>query len=191
MLASGVKIQYAAELDTAIQRPNQLAVSYKSDIGGKAIWYNGATLTIYDPTHRVYASTAAPDSVDAMLTEVSEKKNLSIPLEGLDFSDPCKRAYGDIQRGKYVGINDVGGVPCDHLAFIQQNADWQLWIEHGRLPLPRKIVIIHENNPAQPQWAAVLSKWRFNAKLPASLFQPNIPKGATKASFMGAKENRR
>jgi hypothetical protein len=176
-------------LNTAIKRPNRLAISYKSDLGAKAIWYDGTTLTIYDPAHRVYASTVAPDSIDAMLTQVADEKNLSIPLEGFDFSNPCRRAYGNIQRGKYVGINDVGGVACDHLAFIQPNADWQLWIDHGETSLPRKIVITHKNVSSQPQWAAVFSKWRFNQKLPASLFQPRLPKGVTKVSFVGAQEN--
>jgi hypothetical protein len=189
VLSSGVKLQYAAEMDTAIRRPNRLAISYRGDLGAKAIWYDGTTLTIYDPAHRVYASTAAPDSIDAMLTQVADEKNLSIPLRGFDFSNPCKRAYGQIRRGKYVGINDVGGVACDHLAFIEPNADWQLWIDHGKRPLPRKIVIIHKNVPSQPQWAAVFSKWRFNRTLPASLFQPRIPKGVTRASFVGPKEN--
>jgi hypothetical protein len=189
VLRSGVKLQYAGEMDTAIRRPDRLAISYKSDLGAKAIWYDGTTLTIYDPAHRVYASTAAPDSIDAMLTEVADEKNLSIPLQGFDFSNPCRRAYGNIKRGKYVGINDVGGVACDHLAFVQPNADWQLWIERGKTRLPRKIVITHKNLPSQPQWEAVLSKWRFNRKLPASLFQPRIPQGVTKASFIATQGN--
>jgi len=189
VLASGVKLQYAAEMDTAIRRPDRLAINYKSDLGAKAIWYDGTTLTIYDPAHRVYASSAAPDSIDAMLTRVADEKNLSIPLEGFDFSNPCMRAYGNIRRGKYVGINDVGGIACDHFAFIQQNADWQLWIDHSKIPLPRKIVINHKNVPSQPQWAAVFSKWRLNQKLSASLFQPKIPKGVTETSFIGAHEN--
>ena len=189
VLRSSVKLQYAAEMDVAIRRPNRLAISYKGDLGAKALWYNGSTLTIYDPAHRVYASTAAPDSIDAMLTQVADEKHLSIPLAGFDFSNPCRRAYGDIQRGKYVGINDVGGIACDHLAFIQQDTDWQLWIDHNKTSLPRKIVITHKNIPSQPQWAAVFSKWRFNWKLPASLFQARIPRGVTKASFVGAQEN--
>jgi hypothetical protein len=189
VLSSGVKLQYAAEMDAAIRRPDRLAISYKGDLGAKSIWYDGSTLTIYDPAHGAYASTSAPDSIDAMLTKVADEKNLSIPLEGFDFSNPCRRAYGSIQRGKYVGINDVGGVACDHLAFVQQSADWQLWIDHSKKPLPRKIVITHKNVPAQPQWAAVFSKWRLNRKLPASLFQPRIPKDVTRASFVGAQEN--
>jgi hypothetical protein len=188
VLPSQVKLQYAAELDAAIKKPNRLAISYKSDLGAKAIWYNGKTLTVLDPAHRAYASVAAPDSIDVMLTQAAEEKNLSIPMEGFDFNNPCERIYRDVQRGKYVGVNDVGGVDCDHLAFSQQEADWQLWIDRGKKPLPRKIVINYKKLPSEPQWAAVLSNWHFNRKLPASLFQPKISKGMIKTSFIGEQE---
>jgi hypothetical protein len=188
VLPSGVKLQYAGEMDAAIKRPNRLSISYKSDLGAKASWYDGETVTILDPTHKVYASIPAPDSIDAMFTQVTDERKLSIPLEGFDLNNPCRRAYRDIQRGKYVGVNDVSGVDCDHLAFIQQDADWQLWIDHRKKPLPRKIVITYKNRPAQPQWTAVFSKWHFNRKLPASLFQPKIPKGVIETSFIGEQE---
>jgi hypothetical protein len=185
VLPSHVKLQYAAAMDVAIARPNHLAISYQSDLGAKAIWYDGRTLTVLDPAHRAYVNVPAPDTIDGMLVEASEHKNLSIPLEGFDFSQPCRRVYPLIQRAKYVGVNDVGGIACDHLAFIQQDVDWQLWIDHGKNPLPRKIVITYKKLPAEPQWAAVLSNWRFNRPLPTSLFQPKIPKGAIKTTFIG------
>ena len=47
MLPSGVKLQYAAAMDTVIKRPHHLAINYKSDLGAKMIWYDGTTLTIY------------------------------------------------------------------------------------------------------------------------------------------------
>ena len=188
VLPSHVKLQYAAELDAAIKRPNRLAIRYRSDLGAKDIWYDGKTLTIFDSDHGAYADTPAPDSTDAMLLQAAKETNLSIPLEGFDFDNPCKRVYGLIQRGKYVGLHDVGGVTCDHLAFIQPEADWQLWIDHGKTPLPRKIVITYKNLPSQPQWAATFSKWRFNRQLVASRFQPKIPKGVIKASFTGMQE---
>jgi hypothetical protein len=190
VLPSGVKIQYAAAMDTAIQRPDRLAVNYKSDLGAKALWYNGKTLTVYDFAHRVYGAMSTPDSIDDMFRQVAEEKNLSIPLEGLDFNDECDRAYRDLQRAKYIGLNDVDGVDCDHLGFIQQEADWQLWVNHSGAPLPRKIVITYKKLPSQPQWSAVFSKWRFNQTLPASLFEPRIPKGAIKATFVGKQEKK-
>ncbi|MBV8771838.1 MAG: DUF2092 domain-containing protein, partial [Deltaproteobacteria bacterium] len=55
----------------------------------------------------------------------------------------------------------------------------------------KKIVITYKKVPSQPQWSAVFSDWRFNQKLPASLFQPKIPKDVTKSSFIRATENQR
>ena len=66
--------------------------------------------------------------------------------------------------------------------------DWQLWIEHGKKPVPRKIVITYKKLPTQPQWAATFSDWRFDRALPASFFQPRIPKGAIRTDFIESKE---
>jgi hypothetical protein len=185
VLPSHVKLQYSVAMDAAIKQPNRLAISYQSDLGAKAIWYNGTTLTVLDPAHRAYVTVPAPHTTDAMLVEAAQHKNLSIPLEGFDFDNPCKQVIPQIKRGKYVGVNDVGGIDCDHLAFIQPQADWQLWVDHGKPALPRKVVITYKNLPAEPQWAAVFSKWRFNRPLPGSLFEPKIPKGAIKTTFIG------
>jgi hypothetical protein len=187
VLPSLVKLQYAAAMDVALERPNRLAISYQSDLGAKRIWYNGKTLTIFDSPHMAYASVAAPDSIDAMLAHVAEEKNLSIPLKGFDVSNPCEPVYKAVLRSKYVGLNDVAGVDCDHLAFIQKDADWQLWIKHGKEPLPRKIVITYKNLPTQPQWEAVLSDWRFDRRLPPAFFEPRIPTRAIKTNFVELK----
>ena len=178
-------------MDTAIQRPDHLAIDYKSDLGAKTLWYNGKTLTIYDPAHRVYGSMSAAASIDAMFKQVADEKNLSIPAEGLDFNNECGRAYRDIKRGKFIGINDVDGRDCVHLGFIQQDADWQLWVDHSGKPLPRKIVITDKKLPSQPQWSAIFSNWRFNQQLSSSLFQPKIPKGVIKDSYVGEQEKKK
>ncbi len=188
VLPSLVKLQYSAALEAALERPSRLAISYQSDLGAKHIWYNGKTLTILDPPHMAYASIAVPDTIDAMLLQVANEKNLSIPLKGVDVSNPCAAVYKEVLRSKYVGLNDAAGVDCDHLAFIQEDVDWQLWVDHKGKPLPRKIVITYKKLPTQPQWEAVFSDWRFDRRLPASFFEPRIPKRAIKTEFIESKE---
>lgn len=189
VLPSLVKLQYAAAMDVALERPNRLAIKFDSDLGAKRLWYDGGTLTIYDLPHNAYGTIAAPDTVDAMLTQVAEQKNLTIPLAGFDYSNPCKRVRGEVLHSKYIGLNDAAGVECDHLAFIQPEADWQLWVEHGKQALPRKIVITYKRLPAQPQWEAIFSNWRFNQPLAPSMFEPKIHAGAIKADFVGLKKD--
>lgn len=147
VLPSYVKLQYAGAMDVAVEWPDHPAISSKSYLGAEAIWYNGETLTLFDPAHDVYTSLSVQGSLDEMLVKVAKRNNLSMPLAPLDFNDPCGNAYSHIQHGKYVGLNDVSGVTCDHLAFTQADLDWQIWIAHSGKPLPEKIVIIYKEIP--------------------------------------------
>jgi len=187
VLPSLVKLQYAAAMDVAIERPNRLAINYESDLGAKRLWYDGKTLTILDAPHMVYARVDAPDSIDAMLKWVNETKNVTIPLSGFAYSDPCGRFREQIQRSKYIGLNDVGGIDCDHLGFIGEEADWQLWIDHKGKPVARKMVITYKKLPTEPQWAAVFSDWRFDQAFAPKVFEAKIPTGAIKADFVELK----
>ena len=76
MLPSNVKLQFAAAANYAVQRPDQLAVEFHSDLGGKEIWYDGTTVTIFDPPHMVYASTEVPASIDGMMEQLEEAHNI-------------------------------------------------------------------------------------------------------------------
>ena len=90
VLPSNVKLQFAAAADYAVQRPDQLAVEFHSDLGGKEIWYSGTNVTIFDPPHMVYATAEVPDSIDGMMERLEEIHNLSIPLGDLAYSHPCE-----------------------------------------------------------------------------------------------------
>jgi len=70
VLPSGQKLQYAASEDVALQRPGRLYVEWSSDLGDRQFWYDGKTVTLYDPATPFYAKEAAPADIDAMLQQV-------------------------------------------------------------------------------------------------------------------------
>jgi hypothetical protein len=67
VLPTAVKVQFAGAMDFALQRPGELAVDYRSDLGAKQLWYQDGELTIFDPPHMVYATATMPPSIDGML----------------------------------------------------------------------------------------------------------------------------
>ena len=188
VLPSNVKLQFAAAADYAVQRPDQLVVDFQSDLGAKKIWYSGDRITIFDPPHMVYASTEVPDSIDGMMEQLESVNNLSIPLADLAYSHPCDMFRKGIVYSAYVGVNDVNGEDCDHLAFARKNVDWQIWLQHTGKHLVRKIVINYRTAPGSPEYAGVLSDWKFPASIPASTFQPVLPKDAKRIDFRKLKE---
>ena len=58
----------------------------------------------------------------------------------------------------------MGGADTDHYAFRQGDVDWQIWIERGERPLPRKLVITTREEVGQPQYSAELT-WNLNPQV--------------------------
>ena len=189
VLPPAVKVQYAAEMNFALQRPDELVVDYHSDLGGKQLWYQNDTLTIFDEPHEMYASTKVPSSIDTMLDQVEQTEHLTLPLSNLAYSDPCMRIRKQIIFGSYIGLNDVNGVDCDHVAFSSRNIDLQLWLDRSGKPVPRKIVINYRTEPGSPEYIAVLSDWKFPKEISGSHFAPQLPKDAKRIEFLKVKES--
>src|SRR5215469_7308846 len=76
VLPGAVKVQYGGAMDYAVQRPGELAIVYRSDLGGKDLWYGNGSLTLFDPKF-MYATVAVPSTIDAMLDQVAEKQGLT------------------------------------------------------------------------------------------------------------------
>jgi hypothetical protein len=103
-------------------------------------------------------------------------------MEDLIVSDPYLNAISTNTSGMYAGQVTVLGVPCEHLAFSRGNNDWQIWIEQGAVPVPKKIVITYKDEEGSPQYTAIFSNWDFQTKLPDFLFSFEPPAGASKIS---------
>ena len=191
VLPHDVKVQFAGAMDFALQRPDELMVNYHSDLGSKMLWYQHDTLTILDPSHGVYSTVSVPGSIDGMLDQVAKVHDLTIPLSDLAFSDPCRNLRKEIIFGGYIGINDVNGVDCDHLAFSSSTEDFQLWLERSGKPIPLRVVINYRTAPGSPEYIATLSDWKFPAEIQSDRFQSSIPKDVKRIEFLNLKEFQR
>lgn len=190
VLPPDVKVQFAGAMDYAVQRPDELAIEFQSDLGAKRLWYSGGNLTILDLPHMVYSSVAVPDTIDGMLTKVAEDHNVTIPLGDFAASDPCLLIHQKATYGGYIGINDVDGVDCDHIALSSPKEDFQLWLDRSGKPIPRKVVINYRSDPGSPEYIAVLSDWKFPKTIPASHFRANLPKQAKRIEILKVGESK-
>ena len=76
-----------------------------------------------------------------MLDKLVTQLNFSPPLvDSLDH-DPYRSIRGNVQYGFYLGLNDVNGRSCHTLAFVEEDIDWQIWIDTGPQLTPCKLVI--------------------------------------------------
>jgi hypothetical protein len=184
LLPSDQKLQFAAYEEVSVERPDRVFAEYLSDLGNKRFWYDGKTVTLLEEGNNFYASVKAGPTIDKTLDELMKEYGFSPPLSDFLYSDPYTVLINNVEAGFYVGLGDVNGARCHHLAFVEKYIDWQIWIEDGKQKLPRKLVITYKTMPRSPQYIAVLSDWNFTKSFPDSLFRAQLPAKAVKVEFL-------
>jgi hypothetical protein len=162
----------------AVQRPNRLAADATGDTLNRAAWYDGRTVTVLDKDHNVYATIEAPGTIDATFDKLADEYGLELPLADFLFADPYAVLMEGVTYGRYLGLHQAAGVACHHLAFSQDTIEWQIWIDAGDKPLPRKLVISYVREPGEPQYSAVIRRWNLESAVPEGLFTFEAPEGA-------------
>jgi hypothetical protein len=184
LLPSDQKLQFAAYEEISVERPNRIFTEYLSDISSKRFWYNGKTMTLLDGNNNSYATVKAAPTIDKTLDDLMKEYRFSPPLSDFLYDDPYAVLIDKVEAGFYVGLGDVNGVRCNHLAFVEKYIDWQIWIEDGNQKLPRKVVITYKTMPRSPQFIAVLSDWNLAKSFPDSLFTAELPAKAVRVEFL-------
>jgi hypothetical protein len=187
----GQKLQFAGAADIQVRRPDGLAVDYRDDLSARRLWYDGSQLTLVDPLDGVYASMKAPPDMDTALDYFEQRFGLVLPTTDLIGMDAYALIASRVRSASYVGLHDVEGEKCHHLAFTGDSADLQLWIRAGDRPAPCKFVVDYKEEPGRPEYIVVMTDWKFGRRLPDSRFKASIPEGAGRIEFMEIKETRR
>ena len=179
-LGSGQQVQAGRTVELQMRRPDRFHAEVRSTRRNRALYYDGKAITILNRAEQFYGSFAAPATLDEALDVARERFGIALPLEDIIVSDPYKSALSKVTSGIHLGSVTVLGVPCEHLAFSLGQVDWQIWIEQGARPVPRKIVITYKDEEGTPEYTAILSNWDFQTKLPDFLFNFEPPTGAAK-----------
>jgi hypothetical protein len=159
LLDNGQKVQFGKTVTVRVRRPNAMSAVVRGDQEDLDYVYQGNKLTVVNRRQNCYAIQEVPDTIDAMFDFVAEKFGLTAPLSDLMFADPYQTLIARVRSGAYLGLHQVNGTPCHHLAFRQDGIDWQIWIEDSQRAVPRKVVITYKEQPGHPQFIATLDKW--------------------------------
>jgi hypothetical protein len=180
---SGQKLQFSRTVTFEVKRPNRLHVEIRSPHSERGFWYDGKSLTVLDRKRNLFSTAPVPGTLDAALDQAHDQFGIDLPLSDLAVSDPYHNATSKVLNGTDYGLAPVLGVECHHLAFTQENVDWQVWIPDGPQPLIRKFVITHKNEPGAPEFTAFITRWDFTHRISDSDFVFEPPPGATKVEM--------
>lgn len=164
-----LKLEVINQVRYDYRKPNKLFVDWRTDRQSRRIFFDGKALTIYAPRVGLYASVPETGTVGDLLDRVAAKYGLDFPLPDIfQWSVGTQPVY-NLKSAAYVGYARIAGADTDQYVFRQDDVDWQVWIERGARPLPRKIVITTRTDPTQPKFSALL-QWNVDVALPDSQF---------------------
>ncbi len=140
-------------------------------------------MSIYARKSAFYAQTEAPATIDEMLMMLAERFQIPVPVAGFLLKDPYARMIEGVRTAVEVGLVSVDGVACRHLAFSEDDADWQLWVEDGPRPLPRRLAVTYKKIEGAPRVVSGLSDWNLAPTVPPGQFAFQPPAGVKKVDW--------
>jgi hypothetical protein len=183
VLKSGQKIQLDHGARMWAQRPDKLRADRFDDLSGQSFFYDGKSLTLFEPGNGTYATVDAPGTLEGMLDMARTELDIVMPAGDLIYRNAYDILMADVTHGFVVGKGVVEGVRCDHLAFRAPNVDWQIWIQEGQEPLPRKLVITSRDQEAAPQFSVVVTRWDMKPTFTPQMFTFQALSGAKRVEF--------
>ena len=189
VLPDGQKVQLAKVADLVARKPDGLRLNVTSDREQRLFLYDGKTFTLYAPRSSFYASVAAPATISQLVDRLEDAYGIEMPFVDLFRWGTSASKSADITGATDIGPSVIDGVTCEHYAFRQDGLDWQVWIQAGDFPLPRKVVITTLTDEARPQHVAQYT-WNLAPSVDSTAFTFAAPKDAKKITLAEVREQR-
>jgi hypothetical protein len=191
------KIQFTSSGQVQLSRPDKLRATRTGGYRDVEIVFDGKTLTVNNKDDKDYAQIEAAGTAEELIDVLREKHGVVAPGADLLLTNAFNVMMSDVVEASVIGKGVIDGVECDHLAFRNVETDWQIWIESGARPIPRKYVITSKGIGEAPQYTLRIKDWKTDVAADAFAFKPDpsakkiainelgyideVPQGTTKA----------
>ncbi len=184
LLESGHRVDFDISANVIVSRPNKLRAERRGDLVDQVFYYDGTTLTLHNPSDKVYATEPAPGTIEELLDFARESLGLIVPVADLVYRNAFPLLMQDVNFAKVVDKAVIGGVKCDHLVFSRPGVDFQVWVAADGQPLPYKYVVTDTGTPALLSVTTVMSNWNVAPAVADSRFAFVPPQGVKRITFM-------
>lgn len=184
VLDSGQSVDFDVFTRVAVRRPDKIRAERIGEQLSQVFYYDGKTLTLWDPVEGVYATQPAPGTIEELIDYTREVLGLIIPVSDLVYRNSFAILMEDVQSATVVGETTIGGVKCTHLAFRRPGVDFQVWVATGDQPFPCKYVVTDTSTPEMLSTVTVMSDWVFNPEADDATFSFVPPEGAIPVPFV-------
>ncbi|MFQ4140387.1 DUF2092 domain-containing protein [Nodosilinea sp. PGN35] len=181
---NGQKLQFSSYASVLLSRPYGLHVRRQGPLADVEILFNGSQITLFGRRINAYVQQAFTGTVDESILAVEADTGIPFPGADLLFSDPYAVLMEGVTSSQYLGTGYIDGVEVHHLAFREDEVDWQIWVQTGDRPLPMKYVITTKWLTGAPQYETRLRDWNTSPQVSRDAFIFTAPTGARRIEVL-------
>jgi hypothetical protein len=167
------KIQFTSSGQVQMSRPDKLRATRTGGYHDVEVVFDGKQVTVSDKDTKHYTQIAAEGTADHLIDVLREEHGVVAPGADLLLPHAFDVMMADVIEAEVIGKGVIDGVECDHLAFRDVDTDWQIWIESGARPIPRKYVITSKEVAGAPQYTLRIKEWKTDVAADAFVFKPD------------------
>jgi hypothetical protein len=179
----GPALAYTTKSEVTMQRPDKVRVLTLGDGPPSEFYYDGKTMTAFEPEAGLAAVAPAPPTIDAALKAAYDTAAIYFPFTDVLVADP----YGDLadvlQYAFYIGQSKiVGGTTTDMVAFANDNVFVQAWIGADD-KLPRMLRAVFRADPQRLRHQLEFTNWQLDPSIPPDAFASASAAAAKRIAF--------
>jgi hypothetical protein len=181
---SGLRLEFGATRKVTVNRPNRARIEAQRRDGGKRlVIIDGKQISVFDENEKVYATVPKEGTLTEIIDYFIDDLQMPLPLAELASDDLPEVLTERVTFGRTIGESIIAGILCDNLVLQNDEADVQLWIEKGKKPLLRRVVITYKNEPGEPQFWAQFIEWDLSPDVDDKQFTFQPPADANRIIF--------
>jgi hypothetical protein len=166
----GPTLVYTTKTDVLMQRPNKLRAITSGDGPASEFYYDGKTMTAFEPKSNLAATAKAPATIEATLAAAYKDAAIYFPWTDVVVADPWADIAKDLKLAFYIGQSEiVGGTKTDMVAYANDLVFVQAWIGADD-KLPRRLRAVYANDPSRLRHEMELSDWKLDVAVPDGAF---------------------
>jgi hypothetical protein len=177
------KIQFTSSGRVQLSRPDKIRATRTGGYADLEMVFDGKTVSIIGKNENKFVQADIPGSVDQLMDRLTGEYNVQAPGATLLRSNVFEELTSDVIASEHIGRGVIDGIECEHLAFRDSEVDWQIWIELGARPIPRKLVITSKAVTGAPQYTMRIKVWGGDVPTGTEAFAFKPPAGATKVAI--------
>jgi hypothetical protein len=176
------KLAFVSSGQATISRPDKIRISRSGGFVDMELVFDGKTFSLLGKNLNAYTQMPVEGDLE-LLADLLAGAGIDAPAADLFSNDPYDALMTDVTDAKHIASAYVAGVECEYLAFRTPNYDWQIWIEAGDRPVPRRYVITNKHTVQSPQYVVEMTDWKIGSEVAASDFSFKAPDGAKKVDM--------